>query len=267
MFIEVVPHRFRSEQVVVNAREGTAVVAEMKLLRLRGAWTPKFAPLDHLSATRFEPFKAVLARSTGVDLQVGATIGDLTSHYDSLSAPAALLGKMALLNLFAVLADNNDPLSNVPWFSHVVEIVRLDQERFIAITDAELFENVDSILRDMGRWSSEGYFGELSTALHGKNIPDRFLSDDCRTISVKKWYGNGNLQLTMSFIRKAGEAVHILDCDMDEHANIVLHAADIEKHQFTGGTAPVEMHDVIAEHLAAQHPDGVMDTDLGYELI
>jgi hypothetical protein len=266
MFVEAVTHRFRSEQVVIHPIEGTPVPVELTLLRLRGAWSPKFVALDHLSS-RFDPFSAVVRGSQNVDLKVGARIGALSAAYDSLASPAALLGKMALLNLYAVLTDNNDPLAQQPWFSHVKEFVRLGQERFIALVDGALFENVASILHDMDRWAPEGYFPEPSTCFHSGNIPDRFVSDDCQTISVKKKYGIGNLQLTLSFVRKDGIAYHILDCDMDEHANIVLHAADIEKHEFTGGTAPVEMHDLIAGHLASQEADGLMRTDLGYELV
>jgi hypothetical protein len=270
MFVEVVPHRFRSEQVVIHPMEGTVVPAQMTLLRLRGAWSPKFVALSHLSSPRFDSFNSVVRASHEVDLKVGAKIGDLSAAYDSLSSPAALLAKMALLNLYSVLTDSNDPLSGQPaqpWFSYVKEIVRLDQERFIALVDAELFENVNSILGDMDRWGPEGYFPEASTCFHSGNIPDRFMSEDCQTISVKKKYGIGNVQLTLSSIRKDDIAYHILDCDMDEHANIVLHAGDMGEHEFTGGTAPIEVHDLIAEQLAAQEHDGLMRTDLGYELM
>jgi len=50
----------------------------------------------------------------------------------------------------------------------------------------------------------------------------------------------------------------LLDCDMDENSNLLLHATDFFKHLFTRGTDPINIHEYIVHR-----QKGV---DLGYEL-
>src|ERR1700690_2632291 len=109
----------------------------MSLARLPNKWTPQFPPLNALPSPRFDPFKNVVAVSKSVDLKNGPPVGDLNSNFDSLANGAQILAKTALLNLFAVLSDEQDPESSpaVPWFSYVRRIVRIDQERFVAGVD------------------------------------------------------------------------------------------------------------------------------------
>ena len=56
-------------------------------------------------------------------------MGDLGKNYDAISGNEQILAKSALLNLFAVLIDEQDPIDLVPWFSYVRKIC-LDQEQF-----------------------------------------------------------------------------------------------------------------------------------------
>lgn len=119
----------------------------MRLTRRPDAWTPAFTPLAALDAARFAPFSTVIAASTAVDLKAYPTvIFDLHSEYDALVGSPQILAKAALLNLFAVCSDEIDPLGDCPWFKHVRKIVRIDQERFLAEVDSEIFENVVTIV-------------------------------------------------------------------------------------------------------------------------
>lgn len=113
-----------------------------------------------------------------------------------------------------------------------------------------MYDSVQAIIQDMDRWKKEGYFLEASTMLHNGNIPRGFPPSVEDAISVKRNYEQGNLQLTVSFLRDAEQVVRVLDCDMDEDANLAAHTADIVKHEVTKGTAPVEMHDFIMLHSA-----------------
>jgi hypothetical protein len=71
----------------------------------------------------------------------------------------------------------------------------------------------------------------------------------------------------MAFMTVAGIAVHLLDCDLDENRNIVLHSLDLVKHLFSGGTSPISMHEYIVEDSAQNAANGVSSVDLGYLLV
>ena len=248
-------------------REGTSQPFTATVFRIPGQWTPKFTALKDLASPRFDRFRSVVAVSNSVDLKTGGNLGDLSAMFDDLSGEPAVLGKMALLNLHSVLVDEHDPIAQFAWFDHVKRIVRLDRERFIAEVDPGLYENVQTIINDIATWKAKGYFLEASSCLHNGNLPAAYPAPAEPTISVKWHYQQGNLQLTMTFIRGSGRAIHLLDCDLDEHANLVLHAADIGEHDFTGGTAPVEMFDYISLHSAKTQADRVSRCDIGYVLV
>jgi hypothetical protein len=225
------------------------------VLRDPGHWQPRFAVWDALAA-QFTPLKVAL-QDNFVKLKHGPDVGVITpAVYDGMSSAALLLAKMALLNLFAVLNAQTDPVSSQLWFSFVKRIVVIDQERFVAIVSAELFESIDHIRNNLGTFQNQGFFpGDVS--LHTDNIPSAFQLT-APMISVKRKYGEGNMQFTLAKARNADGDCVLLDCDMDEHSNLLLHATDFFKHQFTGGTHPIDIHEYIVHQ-----QKGV---DLGYEL-
>jgi hypothetical protein len=244
----------------------------IKLARLPGQWTPQFTALKALASPRFDPFKAVVSVSTNVDLKKGPPVGDLNANYDVLAGSPQILGKTALLNLYAVLCDERDPIGLVPWFSYVRKIVRIDQERFVAEVDPGLFENVSTIVQNLnGVFSGQGYSTEpsLDFLLHYGNIPPQYdIQNNLQQMTtVKKKYEQGDLQLTVSYLRVDGNPVHLLDCDMDEHDNIIAHGFDLLKHLINGGTSPIAMHEYIEEDSAQAAPDHIATIDLGYLLV
>jgi hypothetical protein len=244
----------------------------MHLTRLPRAWTPQFAPLQSLAVPRFQTFRNIVAVSTNVDLKNGPAVGNLNAKYDVLADGSQIQAKTALLNLFAVLTDEQDPIGKVPWFTYVRKIVRIDQERFIAEVDPALFENVQTILNGLnGSFKGQGFFTEPDSdlLLHVGNIPPQYGGSQNinKMITLKKDYEQGDLQLTMAFMTVAGKAVHLLDCDLDENRNIVLHSLDLVKHLFNGGTSPISMHEYIVEDSAQNSPGGVSTVDLGYQLV
>jgi hypothetical protein len=80
-------------------------------------------------------------------------------------------------------------------------------------------------------------------------------------------YEQGNVQLTVSFLRVEGVAVHLLDCDMDEHLNLINHGFEVIKHLFNGGTSPIAMHEYIVRDSAQNSPGVIATIDLGYILV
>jgi hypothetical protein len=238
----------------------------MVAMRDPGAWSPGFQGLADLPSLRFDPLRELLKVSDGVDLKHGPQIGNLLEQYDNLSNPdnqQAVLAKMCLLNLYAVISDERDPKDNQPWFRFVNKILRIDRERFVAEIDPKLADLVAEILQNLDAFSKQGFFTE-SPAQHFDNIPEGYVVD--KLITVKKRYEQGNLQLTIALTQHNGQSVPLLDCDLDENSNIIVHTSDLFKHVFTGGTHPVDMHEYIQHHSANLSADGISKLELGYTL-
>jgi hypothetical protein len=255
----------------------------MQAARLPDKWKPDFTPRAALASPRFDALKASLAASKSVDLKNGEVIGDLLAKYDELASPAAVLAKAALLNLFAVLSEELDPeqtsipTNKIPWFSYVQQIVRLDQERFVAEVEGGLFESVSDIVNQLGgKYAGQGYSTEppADFILHYPNIPAQYGGNGIKRpanmvqmVTLKKRYKQGDVQLTVSFFRfPDGRTVHLLDCDMDEHDNVVAHSFDLLAHLLEHtGTNPIYMHEFIEEDSAMSN-GGIATIDLGYTL-
>jgi hypothetical protein len=228
-------------------------------------WEPTFVHFGNLPGDRFEAFQRVASLSDDVIMKHGPAIGKLDSAYDNLTGfgDPAVLAKMCLLNLFAVLTDEVEPVGGEHWFSFIQKIVLIDRERFTAEVDEQLYVVVKKVLADLDKYKQQGYFTE-SAALHYDNIPQGY-KPTSDMITVKVRYQQGNVQFTMCTARKDDKNVHLLDCDMDEHSNVVEHGADLFKHVFTGGTHPIDMHEYILRH-SAKNSGGVARVVLGYDL-
>jgi hypothetical protein len=249
----------------------------LRVVRSLSAWNPRFTPFEALASPRFDVFKDVVKISKNVDLKSGPAVGDLLANYDALDFEPQRLAKTALLNLHSVLTDELDPISNVSWFSYVKKIVRIDQERFVAEVQKELFDHVRQIVDGLdGPFAGRGYSteSEFDFPLHYGNVPERYgcpanLAEPM--VTVKKKYEQGDVQLTMSSYT-TGE--FLLDCDMDEHLTLLAHTVDLTIHLAeelaaspTAGTHPFLMHEYIVLDSSQQAEDGVATVDLGYVLV
>jgi hypothetical protein len=256
------------------------VTMKLGVVRLPDAWSPSFHALTNLAAPRFDPLRAVVARSNKVDLlATGIDLGDLNVSFDRLAGLPQVLAKAALLNLFSVLIEEVDPVTIVdgpgqpsPWFSYVNRIVRIGQERFIAEVSPTLFENVSTILKSPGlMYKGKQYATEPDggRSLHSVNIPPQYdvANNLVAMETVKIPYEQGNVQLTVAFLRVNGVAVHLLDCDMDEHLNLLAHGFDVIAHLFNGGTSPITMHEYIERDSAQQAANELATVDVGYQLV
>ena len=254
----------------------------LQLTRLPSAWKARFTPYAALSSPRFDRFKQVVSVSTHVDLKAAGVppVGNLEQNYDAIDLEPQILAKTALLNLYAVLTDEFDPIGDpdakVPWFSYVQKIVRIDQERFIAEVDKTLFDHVSQIVANLGAPFLGGEYStepESDFALHTPNIPPQYdpANNIAKMVTVKKKYEQGDVQLTMTQL-KTGP--YLLDCDMDEHLEIVAHTGDLVVHAAEEledptdtGTHPFLMHEYIVRDSAQQAADGIATVDLGYVLV
>lgn len=251
----ITPSLYRIDQTgFFTLSDAKPTVVSTTVFRDPNRWSPDFATWNSLPA----PFAALKSKILNqfITLKHGPDIGMMTPvRYDSMTSPAEVLAKMAMLNLFAVLSIQKDPVSGQFWFDLVNQMLRLDQERFVAKVNPQMFDSVQKILQNIPDFQAQGFFpGE--TSLHHDNIPSEFQVSEM--ISVKCRYEQGNVQWTMAKAKnKDGDCV-LLDCDMDEHSNIIEHTGDLFKHIFTGGTHPIDIHEYIV-HLQR----GV---DLGYSL-
>jgi hypothetical protein len=227
------------------------------LAREPDKWTPNFLAWGTLSA-RFDGLKTILANKL-LKTKHGPDVGVVTPGvYDAMPAPMSL-AKMALLNLYSVLSDEQYPLGQSPWFSFVKQILVIDRERFVAIVKDELYTVIQQILGNLSTYKKQGFFAG-DTSLHHDNIPSQYTVSDM--ISVKCRYQCGNVQFTVARVTGSAGAEVLLDCDMDEHANLLEHLDDVFVHIFTGGTHPIDIHEYIVQKASLQG----RKADLGYTL-
>jgi len=253
----ITPSRYRTMQSEFFTLQADKEFAPPAVTAMRdpAKWQPGFSPWNELSG-EFDPLKKALENNL-IKLKHKPDIGVMTPQlYDSMSGQPQILAKMAVLNLFAVLSKETDPVSAQPWFNFINQILVIDQERFVARVSSDLFESVDHIAKNIGNFHKQGFFPG-DTSLHTDNIPSEYQMTDAM-VSVKCAYKQGNLQLTVAPATRGGENVHLLDVDMDENSNLFLHFTDLFKHIFTGGTHPIDIHEFIV-----QQQEGV---DLGYNL-
>jgi len=252
----IAPSRYRLVQSnFFTLTDGKEEQQPANVLRDPGQWQPRFTGWKSLTGS-FGALKSILEDKL-LKLKHGQDVGIVTpAIYDGMSSPPLLLAKMAMLNLFAVLSVQKDPVSTQPWFNFVEQILVIDQERFVALVSSDLFESIDLIVRNMGTFRGQGFFpGDVS--LHFDNIPSEFKLT-APMISVKRTYEEGNVQFTMGKAQNQQGPCFLLDCDMDENSNLFGHAGDFLKHQFTGGTNPIDIHEYIVHRQKG--------LDLGYEL-
>jgi hypothetical protein len=256
----------------------------VQLVRVPSAWQARFTKYASLASPRFDRFKAVVGVSKDVDLKVPKVpaVGDLEANYDAIDLEPQILGKAALLNLYSVLTEEIDPFSDGGgdggecWFSYVKEIVRIDQERFIAEVEKDLFDHVKKMVAGLGgQFPHSNYATEPDggRSQHTVNIPKRYNCPEnlAEMVTIKKGFEQGNVQLTAA---RLGTGEYLLDCDMDDHLNIVAHSGDVVihaveedvEHSPTAGTHPYLMHEYIVRD-SAQQSGGVATVDLGYVLV
>src|SRR5204862_5564620 len=170
------------------------VEAPITAMRSPAAWLPAFQPFGDLDPDRFARFIRVAKASDAVGfVKQAPTLGSLVAEYDNLAGDQGQFAKMALLNLYAVLSDQDDPVSGARWFEHVKKIVRIDRERFVAEADQQVYDSVRRILQNVKQF---GYATEPSPELHRHNFPDWASIVDL--ITVKKSFEQGTIQLTVA---------------------------------------------------------------------
>lgn len=224
--------------------------------RIPAEWKPVFDRWDDLPAA-FDGLKTILQKSVKFILGRGTNGMKLTGKdYDGISADdePRVRAKMAMLNLYSRLAVETPPDEADPWFTHVGELLQATSERIIVVCDEGCFKTVKAL-------SSKGAGGyhKAGASLHRVNfegVPG--VSHVGEMFSVKTAETRANLQFTVTKARRNDAAVFLLDCDMDENGRLLAHTFDLIRHKFTGGTHPIDIHEVLRDRFKT--------TALGYQL-
>ena len=265
LFCEVTPSRFRPASTdIFTLLDGKVTPRNPVVLRLPDEWTPQFVPWNLLSG-EFLALQDVLRDSPGIKVKKGPSFDRFVeAAYDGVTNDKAVLAKMALLNLYAVLRITKEPTKETAsWFSFVKKIFLIDRERFMAFVDPKMGESVRAIkdnlsdFPDYKNTPAEPHFEGIEKAL-----PEGFKAFKSRSklFSIKTIEEHANIQLTIALVKDPdGNEVTVLDADIDENGRLLAHLADLIRHKINGGTHPIDIH----EFLLLAHKN----IALGYDLV
>jgi hypothetical protein len=258
VILRITPSRYMDGAVFCTV-DGDGVLTPrgpVRLPRRSSEWRPSFIAWQRLSDP-FEALQTVLDKSPA--FQLGSTSNPerfVEDHYDAIDPDdeSRVLAKLSLLNLYSRLRTEIVPTAGAPWFSLVDEMLVATRERFIAQVDEECWERVRAFADDppLG-------FNDSPPDLHRRNfeaLPG--VTEVTDLASVKTREDKANLQFTVCRAVRQGKPVFLLDTDIDENGNLLLHTFDLVKHKFSGGTHPIDIH----ESLRKAFPQ----VALGYEL-
>jgi hypothetical protein len=256
------PTRFRfAHSPVFFGSPGPPIAKQSQLLREPKEWTPRFTRWNDLPES-FRRLKQVLGASPRIVLlKDGGPIGEqlVEDAYDGMSGEKVTLAKTALLNSFFRLNRALEPVSeNRSWFSFVMRLLAIGQERFLAFVEPEMellvrqiHTHIDQFRGEYERTPAENHRGNVPAALQGR------ISS---MVSIKSTHRMGNFQLTLTHLTSPDEV--FLDADIDEHGDLLGHFLDLFKHKITGGTHPHDVHEILV--LQEGQTAGF---DLGYRLV
>jgi hypothetical protein len=256
--LRLTPSRYHDSRIfcLVNG-DKTIVPPELQIPRRSSEWLPlfdKWADLGEGFGLLKKKLKASLSFRLGRTSDPEQLIED---RYDAVlpEDESRSIAKMALLNLYSRFGFEPAPGTTTMWFEFVNDLCYSTRERFVAEIDEECFSRVHKLTKK----SEGGYKGVNVAPGHIKNleaIPG--VTDVSKAASVKTKHPKANLQLTVARAKRDGRSVFLVDADMDENGRLILHAFDLIKHAFNGGTHPID----IGESLRVMFPESL----LGYGL-
>jgi hypothetical protein len=257
--IDLQRYRVNRSPVFMTAT-GSSPAFDVPLLREPDEWRPRFTPWAALPGD-FAALQAVLVASADVALldtpqRFPSLAGDA---YDAVADATAILAKAALLNVYYRLRTTGPPIVGAGrWFSFVQRIVAVGRERFVAFVKAEMADAVRNILDHIDEFDQE--FERADSSLHLKNVPIDLRPRIAQVFSLKSSHKQGNYQLTLIELSQPQEV--LLDADIDESGTFWGHFRDVFKHKITGGTHPVDVHEILV-----RQEGQTAGFDLGYSLV
>jgi hypothetical protein len=258
------PKRFRTcHSNIFTLTDGETLAQSPTVFRTPGEWSSRFTHWADLTAPFGALQKALTASANVVVKESNQPLGNFAgARYDDVDETPSILAKTALLNLYFKM--HKVPVVTggaADWFAFVQSILIIGQERFIGIVTSPLWDAVKKIFNSIGDFPQ---FVQADTALHTGNIPSPYAANVTEMVSIKSNDAHGNLQLTMARAADpaTGDVTFLLDADIDEDLNFFLHARDLFVHIFSGGTHPVDVHEILTSSYGPLNQG-----DLGYQLV
>jgi lysophospholipase L1-like esterase len=256
--VELTPSRFSPALRPLNtAKDDLALAAT--LIHRASEWAPAFTPWAML-AQPFQPLRDVLGESPRLRVgRVTTPVEFVGAEYDKVAEDdeSRTLAKASLLNMYALLSGEPRPGTAAGnWFDGITELLLVTRERIIG-----RIEQSDAALIKRIKAGAHGSRYKSAPAVqHVKNFQEisGFTFDKNALFSVKTKDKFGNIQLTVAPGNLDGSATILLDADCDENGVAFAHLLDLPKHAVTGGTHPIEIHDILVQRNSAR--------DLGYLL-
>lgn len=243
----ITPERYRTREVgIFTFTEGEVISRSPTVFKVPNKWTAVFDKWADL-AGEFDPLRTCLEGSRSLRVKNGKVLGQFIGDtYDRID-PAdrvTVNAKACLLNLFAKLNSLKEPVFNrKPWFRFVEGVLEIGRERLIAVVHADMRTRVQQIHDNIDEFE---FYKTTPIGDHNKNVPAGFSFTKKDMVSVKTKEEHGNLQLTLTAAKDAdGNAVTLLDADIDENGKLMAHLGDLFKHRFTGGTHPFDIHEFL----------------------
>ncbi len=241
------PDRYRTREVgIFTFIDGEVIPRSPTVFRIPQRWTAAFDKWADLP-DELDPLQTCLGNSPRLRVKDGKTLGRFVEDvYDDLDPGdrQSTNAKACLLNLYAKLNTLKEPVfGRKPWFGFVQSLLVIGRERLVALVDGEMRTRVQTIFDDIGDFD---FYKRTPVGDHAKNIPPGFSFAKKDMVSIKTQEEHGNLQLTMTKATDAdGNALTILDADMDENGKLMAHLGDLFKHKFNGGTHPFDIHEFL----------------------
>jgi hypothetical protein len=232
---------------------------DLTLLHRASAWWPAFTAWSAL-APPFESLKTVLQDSRRCRVgRATEPVHFIGPEYDAVDPTdeSRVYAKASLLNLYALLAAEPRPgTAGGHWWDGLGEIFLATRERILGT----ITERDAALIERIVKGAHRNRYAKAPASLHAGNFSEipGFVFDRKKLFSVKTRDAYGNLQLTVARGELDGLPAVLLDADCDENGRAFAHLLDLPKHAVTGGTHPVEIHDI----LVRRDPQ----RDLGYGL-
>ena len=260
--VSVTPRNYRFGALgLIAIPEGGITVLAKPVARAPERWRVQFHPWNALGV-RFDALKNVLENSPDLRYFQTSEPGRVRSGdaWDEFGYGSGSLPKTCLLNVYHRLSTLREPIGNQrTWWSLLENLLEAGRERIITTAPVETAEIIRAISQNIIEYSKE-YRRAEDPERHRGNFPTRFQPSIASIHSVKTVESEGNVQLTAAFLRNENFA--LIDIDIDENGSALRHCFDVLRHEFTGGTHPFDIHELLQQAASRAH----MRIDLGYEL-
>lgn len=243
--VEIAPSTFSPALRILHLVDDEKAF-DLTLVHRASAWAPAFIRWSSLGPG-FARLRTVLGASA--QFKVGRAtlpVRFVEDEYDGVDPTdeSRVFAKASLLNMFALLSTEPRPgPAGGHWWDAIDELFVATRERIIGAIPERDAATIERIRNG----AHKDRYTKAPAGMHAENFREvpGFSFDAKKLFSVKTKDDFGNLQLTVARGELHGLPAVLLDADCDENGRKLAHVLDLPKHAVTGGTHPVEIHDIL----------------------